>query len=135
MLTVFKLYIRSILEQNCQLWHYSITQEDIESLERVQKVACKIILGIKYVSYEDALVSLNIQSLYERRQNLSLKFAKRCIKHPRLVEMFPENPNSNYTLRKPEKYVVHPSRTSRLLNSTIPQLQRALNREALASKT
>ena len=135
LLTVYKLYIRSILEQNCQLWHFSIIQEDIESLERVQKVACKIILGSQYASYNDALITLNIQSLYERRQNLSLKFAKRCVKHPKLFEMFPENPSSEYSLRNTEKYTVYKSRTSRLQNSTIPQLQRALNRDAIKSKT
>ena len=94
MLTVYKLYIRSILEQNCQLWHYSLSQEDVASLERVQKVVCKITLGSKYDSYENALVTLNLEPLYLRRENLSLKFAKKCTKHPKLVGMFPEK-NTN----------------------------------------
>ena len=134
LIDIYKIYIRSVLEQNCQVWHYSLCQEDIEDIERVQKVACKIILSSEYVSYPDALRSLNLESLYERRNNLSLKFAKKCLKHPRLETMFPRNPESQYQLRNSKKYYVQPSRTSRLMNSTIPQLQRALNNDASKHK-
>jgi len=135
MLTVYKLYIRSILEQKCQLWHYSLSQEDVANLERVQKVVCKITLGSKYDSYENALDTLNLEPLYLRRENLSLKFAKKCTKHPKLVGMFPEKTPTKYNLRKYEKYEVQSSRTSRLLNSAIPQLQRALNQDVLKQKS
>ena len=134
LIDIYKIYIRSVLEQNCQVWHYSLCQEDIEDIERVQKVACKIILSSEYVSYPDALRTLNLESLYERRNNLSLKFAKKCLKHPRLETMFPRNPESQYQLRNSKKYYVQPSRTSRLMNSTIPQLQRALNNDASKHK-
>ena len=52
LVNIFVLYIRSILEQNCQVWHFAISQEEKSDLERVQKVAMKIILQERYISYE-----------------------------------------------------------------------------------
>ena len=46
-------------------------------LERVQKSALKLILKEKYHNYITALLSLNIESLYDRREQLCLKFAKK----------------------------------------------------------
>ena len=34
---IYILYVRSILEQSCQLWHYTITEEEKSDLERVQR--------------------------------------------------------------------------------------------------
>ena len=126
LVNIYVLYIRSILEQSCQVWHYSITKEEISDLERVQKVACKIILQEDYVSYEQALEELNMQTLYERRDKLCLKFAKRCLNHPKARNMFPANTAS----KNHDKYQVQFARHSRLLNSSIPRIKRALNSDA-----
>ena len=67
---------RSVLEQSCVLWHSSLTLENIEDLERMQKTFAKLVLRNKYKTYEDALTKLNLLSLSERRQNLVKKFAK-----------------------------------------------------------
>ena len=124
---IYVLYIRSILELNCPVWHYSLTLDDETNIERVQKVACYLILHKEYENYEEALTSLNLDTLKSRREMLCLRFARKCVKHPRAKEMFPLNREVNCNLRKREKYFVQPSRTDRLLNSSIPQLQRALN--------
>ena len=42
---IFNLYFRSILEFNSNVWLSSITNEDRENIERVQRVACKVILN------------------------------------------------------------------------------------------
>ena len=131
LLTIYKMYIRSILEHNCKVWHHGLTEEDIYSIERVQKIACKLILRSEYQSYEQALKDLSLETLVNRRNKLSLKFAKKCTSHPKLQDMFPRNNSSHHFLRKKNLYHVEPARTGRLLNSAIPQLQRALNKEAL----
>ena len=41
MVTIYTSYVRSILEQSCQVWHSNLTQEDSENLERVQKSALR----------------------------------------------------------------------------------------------
>ena len=53
--SIYTSNIRTILEQSCALWHKSITEENSNDLERVQKNALRIILGNKYVNYEESL--------------------------------------------------------------------------------
>ena len=60
---IYMLYIRSILEQSCAVWHSSLTQENAEDLERVHKAANIIIIGKKYDIYEDELIKANLESL------------------------------------------------------------------------
>ena len=69
LVTIYVLYIRSILEQSCHVWHSSLTLEITTDLERVQKNSLKIILQQEYSTYEKALEHLNIDSLYNRRNS------------------------------------------------------------------
>ena len=126
LVNIYILYIRSILEQSCVVWSYSITNEEKSDLERVQRVACKIILQDEYLSYDQALRDLNLDSLEVRRKSLCLKFAKRSVKHKKAKELFPLNEDS----RNRDVYKVQFAKTSRLRDSSIPQLQRALNLDA-----
>ena len=130
MVNIYILYFRSILDHSCQVWHYSITEEEKDDFERVQKVACKIILKNRYSSYEQALDILNLDSLDDRRAILCLKFAKKCVKHRKTKDMFPLNQSDDKNTREHEKYLVQHATTSRLLDSALPQLQRALNIDA-----
>ena len=54
-INIYILYIRSILETSAFVWHSSIKQADEMELERVQKVALRIILNDDYESYFHAL--------------------------------------------------------------------------------
>ena len=77
---IYILFVRSQLEQSAVVWHSSLTQENISDLERVQKSAIKIIMGNDYRSYKKSLHFLELDTLQERRKQLCLKFAKRCLK-------------------------------------------------------
>ena len=72
---IYTMYIRSVLEYNSNVWFSSITMEEREDIERVQKVACRIILKDEYSGYSEALKSLNLISLSDRRQILAKRFA------------------------------------------------------------
>ena len=134
MVTIYVLFLRSILEQSCVVWHTSLTVEEITDLERVQKVACKIILKDRYDNYEQALNYLNLDKLSKRRDDLCLRFSKKCLKMNKTKDMFPLNPNTQQdNLRFTEKYMVQHATTGRLLDSAIPQMQRALNVDAAKS--
>lgn len=63
-------HIRSLTEYVCVVWSQSLSVKDILKLERTQKVTCRIILAENYRGYEDALESLNLPSLKERRDKL-----------------------------------------------------------------
>ena len=52
---IYILFVRSILEQSATVWHSSLTQENINDLERVQKSAIKVILQENYSSYKQGL--------------------------------------------------------------------------------
>ena len=55
LINIYVLYVRSILEQSCQVWHSSLTLENANDLERIQKNALKIILQDEYENYSNAL--------------------------------------------------------------------------------
>ena len=128
LITIYILYIRSVLEQSCQVWHSSLTFENMTDLERIQKNALKIILNDEYVSYENALEKVNLECLVERRENLCLKFAKTTLKNEHMKNMFPPN-DVIYPLdtRGREKFRVTMAHTERLKRSSIPYMQRLLN--------
>ena len=77
---------------------------------------------------------LNLETLSKRRDDLCLRFAKKCLKMDKTKDLFPLNPNTEQdNLRFPEKYLVQYASTGRLLDSAIPQMQRALNADAAKS--
>ena len=125
---IYNLFIRSILEQSCVVWHSCLTNEDSNNLERIQKSATRIILKEEYNTYEDALTTLNITSLYERRLVLCVKFAKNTTEHKKLKSMFPKNENNAaMQTRDKEEYKTNMANTERYKNSSIPFMQRILN--------
>ena len=129
LLEIYILYIRSVLESSATVWHSSVTQGQENELERVQKVALRIILKDDYLDYASALEMCSLITLKDRRTNLCKLFAKRCTKSEKTKWMFPLKEN-NHSLRKPEKYVVYPAFTSRLAKSSIPYMQRLLNSDS-----
>ena len=73
------LFVRSILEQSCTVWHSSLTERNTNDLERVQKSATKIILQENYIGYENALARLGLENLKSRREGFCLDFAKKNV--------------------------------------------------------
>ena len=122
------LYIRSVLEQNCNVWSASITEEENDDIERVQKVACRIIIKDDYSSYQEAITIINLNSLRSRQKQLSLN----CLKNERTQDMFSQNPN--FPEDTMEKYTVNFASTGRLMNSAIPSMQRVLNSDYILCK-
>ena len=131
LITIYILYIRSVLEQSCQVWHSSLSFENLTDLERVKKNALKIILKGDYVSYEHALETVDLECLVERRDKLCLKFAKACLKNENVKNMFPLNDIPYHVdTREREAYKVTMARTERLNKSSVPYMQRLLNDNA-----
>ena len=127
---IYVLYVRSQLEQNCVVWHSSLTEHNKSDLERVQRSALKIILGEGYESYSKALNTLNLVTLEERREHLCLTFARRCTKNEKTQQMFPLNTKlHNMETRNQEKFEVKYANTDRLRNSSIIYMQNLLNQQ------
>ena len=112
------------------MWHSSLTEENREDLERVQKAALKVILKKDYLNYEDALKVTNLQSLEERRQMLAIRFAKNCLKNENYSKLFPlNNPKHGMKVRDPLKYQIKKANTERYKGSSIIYMQRLLNED------
>ena len=127
---VYIAYIRSLLEQSSNVWHSSLTIENENDLERVQKIALKIILKDKFRNYENALNILELDTLKYRREKLCLAFAQKCLKNKKMKYLFP--PNNKVHLmetRDMEHFKVFHANTERLKNGPIIYMQNLLNTE------
>jgi len=125
---IYILFVRSILEQSAVFWNSSLTTENSDDLERVQRTAVKIILKDKYSGYENGLIKLGLESLKERRDEMCKNFAIKCTENEKLRHMFPLNAKRHtMKTRKREKYMVFPAKTERYKKSSIIQMQKMLN--------
>ena len=52
---IYLSYVRNVIEQSSVVWRSSISEENKEDLERIQKNACRIILGENYTNYKESL--------------------------------------------------------------------------------
>ena len=129
MVQLWKTYCLSLLEQSCVVLDSGLTGENEQDLERCQKTFCKLVLQEKYISYNNALATLRLQTLKERRKILSLRFIERSLADGNLHDLFPKRKKKhNMTTRKNEKYRVQHAKTERFKNSPILAMQRALNK-------
>ena len=126
MININIVFIRSVVEQSCIVWHSSLSEDNHVALERVQKIALRIILDSQYTDYRSALIQTNLGTLRGRRKDLCLKVAETCVKKGKLKDLFPLI-NKNVNTRPHEKLYVTKARTERLAKSTGPYLQRLLN--------
>ena len=124
------MYIRSKLDSSSVVWHSSLNEKEIYSLERCQKAAVKVILKNNYRNYEDALKMLDLDSLQVRRKKQCLKFAKDCLKNEKMKKLFPLNEQkSDMKIRFKETFKVNKAHTERYRQSAIPYMQRLLNED------
>ena len=82
--------VRSVVKQSAVVWHSSITTENTIALERVQRVAVKIILD-GTLSYKESLNILNIPTLKAKQESLTVIFANNCLKNEKSRNMFKLN--------------------------------------------
>ena len=126
LLMTFISRIRSQLEQNVPLWHFTISKRLSNDIEKVQKACLFIILGRKATSsYGSNLALLNLNKLKERRDELCQNFAKKVVKHPVHRNMFTWKKGSK--TRKGDKVIVPKYKTKRYGTSSIPSLARIIN--------
>ena len=130
LLDIYVLFIRSCAEYCCVAFHSSLTLEQSRSIERIQKVCLRVILGDSYIDYNAALEMSGLKTLYQRREDRCLSFSLKCLKHPVHKKLFPVNPDLNGNpdyLRQREPFDVNFANTDTYKMSTIPYCQRLLN--------
>ena len=88
-ITVYRGYIRPIIEYSDVIWHSSLTLKQSQTLESIQRRACKIMLGFEYVSYVNALEICDLDLLSARRETHCLNFARSLLKSERTKMLIP----------------------------------------------
>ena len=127
LLEVYTKQIRCILELAAPAWQGGITLAEKQDLERVQKCATHIILGSDYTSYQDALETLQLDSLEQRRTTLALRFAIKAEKHSKFKAWFKPTTKPINTRTKMPKYCDVKANHSRFTRSPLSYLTRTLN--------
>ena len=131
---VYHKQVRSILEMAVPVWQAGLTQQDIRQIERVQRTGLHIIMGDEYISYDNALTSLECEKLTDRRYRLCENFAKKAVKHDQFQTWFCTNsdPTPNFETRLDKntirnQYQPVKTRTDRFAKSPLPYLTDILN--------
>ena len=128
LLDIYILFIRSVTEYCAVSFHSSLTAQQSDKLEKIQKTCLKVIMGEDYVDYRTALNYFGLQTLSERRLQRCLDFSLKCIKHPKNSRLFPQNSNFSDKLKSSKPFKVNFARTSTYQDSAIPFCQKLLNK-------
>ena len=73
---------------------------------------------------------MKIYTLYKRRENLCLRFAKNCLKNEKVKNVFPlQETNHHMKKRKQKKFKTSKQNTDRLKKSALPYMRKLLNDE------
>ena len=88
---LWKLHCCSILERSSVVWSSSLSSENRTDIERTQS---------NFTTYEEALLKLNLQTLKERQELLSIKLAKKCSSNDKFQDLFPKNETTGVETRQ-----------------------------------
>ena len=122
----YALFIRSRAEYVSVAFHSSLTKRQERAIERIQSTCLKVILGERYLSYEDALLKTGLKTLKQRREEKCLLFSLKCLKHPQLKRLFPPNKNP-HSLRNKDEFKINFAHTEHYRKTAIPYCQQMLN--------
>ena len=117
----YETAIRPVLEYACPAWHTSLSKEQSNQIERIQKRALYIIHG--NADYDELCERFNCQTLYERREMLAKRFFQSILTDINncLHKLLPEPRDRTIIdkLRHAPLFVADTSRTNRFQKSLI----------------
>ena len=129
LLSVYKCYVRPVVEYADVAWSSSMTAQQRKILEHLQKRACRTILGQRFSTYAAALETCGLESLAERREGHCRGFAEGLANSERTNNLLPPTRLESHArnLRNASNYSQLCIRTSRFKNSPIPYFINLLN--------
>ena len=120
--------IRPVSEHGVAVWHSGLTKNQSNEIEKIQKVAFRIILGENYISYAAACILLNVMPLRYRRTELCTSFAIKLYKSSRSADFFlPAKRNVNLRNKNKNLVIEQKCNTKRLYNAPHNYLARLIN--------
>ena len=131
LVTIYKAYIRPLMEFGVPVWGSGITNTQSDKIERIQRRALRFIVYPADLSYKQRLTRFNLPMLCERRNDLLLRFGRGLLKSERHRDMLPATrqcvSHRSSTLRSAHLLDLQRCKTQRYRNSAIPFLTRMLN--------
>ena len=147
LITAWTSILRPLVEYAAPLWHSGLTNCDNHKIEMLQKHVLAIILGTVYVdfrkhykvgddilSYNEALQVIGLNTLNDRREVLTRKFAFDLVESQKHSDLFEINQNNYMATRNRLHYKEPKYHTDRYFKSAIPYMTRLLNKEYLTLK-
>ena len=139
LLKVWTQIIRNNAEYAAPLWHSGLTVSEVEKIESLQKKVFALIFGTEYqnfrrlykvngklMSYEEVLGFYGLQTMFQRREDLTKNFATRTLNSTIHCDFFEEK-NSRTSSRRNILVEEYKCKTARYFNSAIPYMARMLN--------
>ena len=124
--------IRPLAEHGVVIWNSGLTKGQVNDLEKIQKIALRIILDENYISYDVACTLLNVLPLNYRRTDLCTAFAIKLYKSPRGCEFVTPAIQMVNTRSERELLVNEPKcNTKRCYNAPHNYLARIVNKNKL----
>ena len=119
--------IQSLLEYAVPVWYSSITRQQSNAIEKIQRWAVSLILDNWTFSYRIKCTLLSLEPLFLRRKGLALSFAKKTAENPRHSAFFTKHKSAYNTRNSGKMYVEHKARSSRFQKSPLVSLTADLN--------
>ena len=130
LLTIYRSYVRPILEYGAPVWNGALTRHQRESLEKIQKRALRIIHGSFFTNYQEILNACQFKTLGQRREDICVNFIEETLKNTdQFKDFFVPPPSDGMNLRHSRKFSEIRCKTNILKNSAIPYLTRLLNNQ------
>lgn len=104
LLRIYCTFIRPLLEYAAPVWHFGLTLEQSNRIERIQKRALVIISRGPEIPYSELLVKFELVSLERRRLKLSMDFGKKCLDNNKHRDILP----SDFIPKRPPRVVAGP---------------------------
>ena len=119
LLHIYCAIIRPVLEYAAPVWSTSLTRQQVDQLESIQKRCIKIISPGK--DQQEALHDLDLTTLEDRRTQLCKKFFLKIQQKDDIInDLLSENKQLHYNLRTQQPYKIPHANTERYKNSFIP---------------
>ena len=120
---IFCSVVRRILENGCQIWHFSLTEKQSNQIEQIERRANKTILPDQIYYDLVRLERLKLITLAERREELCRKSFQSFTqnKNHKLNGLLPQPRKRIYSLRNPREFPMFKAKTDRFAKSFIFQ--------------
>ena len=136
LMTLYELYVRTPLEYAAPVWHPGLAEYQHSEIERIQRRCLKIILGREYGGwqeqggrYQRALHRLQLPTLRERREALTLRLGQQILRSPDHRDLLPPLNAQRHGRILRDNHLLQGvrCRTARYENTFVPYAVKLLN--------